>query len=468
MILATCARWRSFFSELNGDFNGDLFVAPCSLSDTRDTMLTAEHLKVLKRFRVGKERMTRGGGGQLRFWGYDFRYIPVELISEVYDRFLRRESASQRDAGAHYTPMFLADTVVSLAWSLLTDGQKDAGQFFDPACGSGIFLVKSFQRLCQHWRERHRDQEKIPWDTLVQMLDRVCGQDVNQTAVRISAFSLYLALLEQVQPPELRALFSAGHRLPTLWNRTLAQIDFFEDDMVCHDADVVIGNPPWSSRKGGSAPYVQWSRARGYPLPNRETAWAFTWKGLERLRDGGLLAFLLPAMGFLHNQTAHSIEARGRLFKTAHVRLVADLSDLRFQLFSSAVRPATLIVMSKPCDTTETPYEFTYLTPKADLNLRARRSISLTSQGRVRLRSSELVSNGALTKATTLDEWSRDCPVQLSFGFAALGRVCEVLYHWPRRGPVASWSRFSALEPRPHLWYTRGEQTGWRKPVPAG
>ena len=286
------------FSELNGDFNGDLFVAPCSLSDTRDTMLTAEHLKVLKRFRVGKERMTRGGGGQLRFWGYDFRYIPVELISEVYDRFLRRESASQRDAGAHYTPMFLADTVVSSAWSLLTDGQKDAGQFFDPACGSGIFLVKSFQRLCQHWRERHRDQEKIPWDTLVQMLDRVCGQDVNQTAVRISAFSLYLALLEQVQPPELRALFSAGHRLPTLWNRTLAQIDFFEDDMVCHDADVVIGNPPWSSRKGGSAPYVQWSRARGYPLPNRETAWAFTWKGLERLVDGGLLAFLLPAMGF--------------------------------------------------------------------------------------------------------------------------------------------------------------------------
>ena len=432
------------FSELNGDFNGDLFVAPCSLSDTSDIMLTAEHLQVLKRFRLGKERMTRGGRGQLRFWGYDFRYIPVELISEVYDRFLRMESASQHDVGAHYTPMFLADTVVSSTWSLLTDGQKNAGQFFDPACGSGIFLVKSFQRLCQHWRERHRDQEKIPWDTLVQILDRVRGQDINQTAVRISAFSLYLALLEQVQPSELRALLSADHRLPTLWNRTLAQIDFFEDDNVSHGADVVIGNPPWSSRKGDNATYVQWSRARRYPIPNKETAWAFTWKGLERLRDGGVLAFLLPAMGFLHNQTANTIEARVRLFKTAHVRLVADLSDLRFQLFASAVRPATLVVMSKPHDALKTSYEFTYLTPKADLNLRARRSISLTSQCRVHLRSSDLVSNGRLLKQRL---WMRGPESALFNYLSGLPRLAEFVKPYTAGYGATRWLLGEGFQP---------------------
>ena len=390
---------KALFSDLNTDFNGDLFVAPCSFSDTgSDVLLTPDHLQVLQRFRMGREKMSRDGGGQRRFWGYDFRYIPVELISEVYDRFLRHKPNSKSAAGAYYTPMFLADTVVSSAWSLLTDAQKRSGQFLDPACGSGIFLVKSFQRLCQHWRENCPNASTVPWTILVELLNRLRGQDVNPTAVRISAFSLYLALLEQVRPPELRALFANGHRLPTLWNHTLRQADFFEDDTGSFSADVVIGNPPWSSRQGGQPTYVQWCRRRDYPVPSQEAAWAFTWKSLEHLRDGGLLAFLLPAMGFLHNQADTCIEARSRLFRNAQVRMVADLSDLRFQLFTGAVRPATLMVMSTPSDLFGKPYEFAYLSPKTDPNLRAKRFISITSQDRVRLRTVELSGNSRLFK----------------------------------------------------------------------
>lgn len=385
------------FSALHSDFNGDLFAAPCSFSGADpEVFLTSEHLTVLKRFRVGQEKMARSGHGQLRFWGYDFRYIPIEIISEVYDRFLRRGPVSESSVGAYYTPMFLTDTVISSMWTFLSDTQKDHGAFLDPACGSGIFLVKTFQRLCQRWRALNPTKPKIPWDTLAAILRRVHGQDINPTAIRISAFSLYLALLEQVRPPDLRALFASGRRLPALCDHTLRDSDFFSEDSGFPNVDVILGNPPWSSRKGSNVTHVQWTRARDYPLPSLEAAWAFAWKALEGLSERGVVAFLLPAMGFLHNRSTKCIDARIRLFALCRVRVVVDLSDLRYQLFTKARRSTALIVLCKSSGPEGIPYEFDYLTPKADLSLRTKRFISVTSQDRARLRSSDLVQNRRL------------------------------------------------------------------------
>ena len=104
-------------------------------------------MAILARFRDGREEMNESGS-QFRFWGYDFKYIPVELISAVYDRFLgekekqlREREQERRKLGAYYTPMFLADTVISQVWDTLSAESKDKGVFFDPACGSGVFLV---------------------------------------------------------------------------------------------------------------------------------------------------------------------------------------------------------------------------------------------------------------------------------------------------------------------------------------
>lgn len=430
----------ALFSHLYADFNGDLFVAPCSFSDTDTSVqLTADHLKLLKRFRVGREKIARSGIGQPRFWGYDFRYIPVALISEVYDQFLRQTPMSQRSAGAYYTPMFLADMVVSSTWSVLSDDRKDAARYLDPACGSGVFLVKTFQRLCQHWRERYPDQTTIPWEVLTEMLHRVRGKDLNPIAVRISAFSLYLALLEQVRPPELRRLIASGRRLPTLWNQTLRAGDFFLEHNKALETDVVIGNPPWYSRKRRKrteAPFVQWSQEHGYPIPSVEAAWAFTWKGLEHLPEDGILAFILPAMGLLHNQAQNCIDARARLFSTNHVQMVVNFSDLRFQLFTSAVGPATLIVLRKSRKISETSYEFTYLTPKADPNLRAKRFVSLTTQDKTRIHSVELIDNPRIFKERL---WMRASEVALFRYLARLPRLSQLVTQYAGCPQQSSW-----------------------------
>src|SRR3546814_9764802 len=56
----------------------------------------------------------------------------------------------------------------------------------------------------------------------------------------------------------------------------------------------------------------------------------------DLLADGGLIAFLLPAMGFLHNHAQNTVEARDAFFRKSQVRRIINFADLRFQLFEKA------------------------------------------------------------------------------------------------------------------------------------
>ena len=175
-----------------------------------------------------------------------------------------------------------------------------------------------------------------------------------------------------------------GTVLPELHRRTLHDGDFFAIAPDAAQVDVVVGNPPWSSRRGGSHTSLTWCRRAGLPAPGREQAWPFVWKSLRHLRENGVVAFLLPATGFLHNHAGHAVEARKRLMREARVFSVVNFADMRFQLFDGAVRPAALILFGRPA-VRGAAYRFDYLTPKADLNLKSRRLITIGSADKCRL-----------------------------------------------------------------------------------
>lgn len=404
---------RALFHTLRADFNGDLFVAPCSFeSEAEAPAIGPQHLAILSRFRAGREEMAHG---QQRFWGYDFRFIPIELVSAVYDRFLGERETERRAKGAYYTPMFLADTVVAQVWALLPDRTKGSGRFLDPACGSGVFLVRSFQRLCEHWRGTHTNR-CIPWKTLLDLLGQMHGWDINGSAVRVAVFSLYVALLEEVSPRDIRALISRGKILPELWGKTLACRDFFSAEPADLRFDVIIGNPPWTSRRGPARSSVAWSKITGHPMPGGEDAWAFSWKALLHVTDHGLVAFLLPAMGFLHNHARNTVVARNLFFTRCRVRRVINFADLRFQLFEKAHRPAALIIYGGGTSK-DFPYSLDYWAPKADLNLRIKRVITLSSADKLTLAVAAVLENPLLFKQRL---WMREPDAKL---FAFLARL---------------------------------------------
>ena len=374
--------FEALFVWLEKAFNGNLFNAPCAFEtgDTTQKKLTVLHLRTLARFRRGCEEM---GSGQLRLWGYDFRYMPIGLISAVYDRFLKEEAEKKNFDGAFYTPMFLADVVVNQLWDDLSGEQRNNGIFCDPACGSGIFLVRLFQRLVAH-HCRTKNKRYATWSELKTMARRLHGGDINSSAVRVAAFSLYIALLEQSNPPDLPALIKAGKLLPLLYGETLLPASNFFAVADEPKYDAVIGNPPWKGRSGQVTTAQTWAETHDYPIPAKEIAWGFVWKALKVIKQDGLVAFLLPAMGVLHNTGVQ--EARKRLLHEARVRRIINMSDLCFQLFDGAKRPTAFILYAPPGDA-PIPYRFEYWVPKANLNLRLKRLITLSSAERIRLRS---------------------------------------------------------------------------------
>lgn len=429
---------RALFHTLREDFNGDLFVAPCSFEpQAQPPEIAPEHLATLARFRSGREEMARGG--QQRFWGYDFRFIPIELVSAVYDRFLGERVAERRAKGAFYTPMFLADTVVSQVWEVLPERVKTTGRFLDPACGSGVFLVRAFQRLCEHWRSKHTGRT-IPWKTLQALLGQMHGWDVNSGAVRVAVFSLYVALLEEVSPRDIRELISRGKILPELWNKTLACRDFFSVPTETAQFDVIIGNPPWTSRRGVARLSVKWSKETGNPMPGGEDAWAFSWKALAHVAEDGVIAFLLPAMGFLHNHARNTVAARNAFFQRCRVRRVINFADLRFQLFEKAHRPAALILYSAG-DAKAFPYRFDYWTPKADLNLRIKRVITLATVDKLSLSVGTVFENPLVFKQRL---WMREPDAKLFAYLARLSKLGDFIQDYGgtrrrRQNPAGLW-----------------------------
>ena len=369
--------FHDLFASLNRDFNGDLFVKPCSFGDAGPE-LERHHLEVLARFHSGKEEMDPAGS-QLRLWGYNFEFIPVELISAVYDQFLSERDQARK--GQFHTPMHLASSIVSQIWDdpeVLDPRIKAKGKFLDPACGSGIFLVCLFKRLCEQWRDG-KSNRSIRWDSLRGFIDRLCGWDIDASAVRVAAFSLYVALLEEARPPDIRNLMRRGKLLPPLWGETLHEENFFRME-ASPEYDVVIGNPPW---RGSDAASAEWCEQYNLPAPSKQAAWGFFWKAFRHLKKNGRIAFLLPAMSFLHTHSKKARDARNLLLRRSRVRRIVNYADLRFQLFSAAVQPATLFIAGLNPDAT--PYEFDYWVPKASPSSGATRLVNINEVDKNRL-----------------------------------------------------------------------------------
>ena len=400
------------FMCLKALFNGGLFLDPVTLGELAAAQRPSPAaMEVLARFRRGAEAMSTG---QYRFWAYDFRYIPIALISAVYDRFLGNEIALRKKHGAFYTPAFLVDVVVDQLWENLTSRQRAIGTFMDPACGSGIFLVRLFQRLVAHQKAT---SEVVSWSTLVSIAERLYGADIDPSAVRISAFSLYIALLEQMDPREIVELTRQGHLLPKLLDKTLlAGRDFLTSPAIVVDA--LLGNPPWKGRPGGLAAEADENKTKSKdvndhaddPAPSKDIAWRFVWQALRCVRPNGLIALLLPAMGLLHNPS--SAIARAQLFAQARILRVINFSDLVFELFDGADRPTCLLLLS-PDRGGDGVYTFDYWVPKADPSLRLKRMIVLPHSDRLRLRSASVAKDAGLLKRRL---WTRS-PDERLFGY---------------------------------------------------
>lgn len=131
------------FHFLEKTFNGDLF--PVTSQEERIIRKNPECLELIKYcFSGNMDMATRQLALGWRM--FQFQYIPIELISSIYEEFMSKEDEKHekiRKDGAIYTPLMLVEFVLNevLPWPDENNTQYDL-KILDPACGSGIFLVE--------------------------------------------------------------------------------------------------------------------------------------------------------------------------------------------------------------------------------------------------------------------------------------------------------------------------------------
>jgi hypothetical protein len=353
----------ALFDQMALDFNGDTFP----IDEEERDRIQQDHLDSLRGFLLGSTSQQE----ELFFFAYRFDVIPIELISTIYEEFYNERKGKERNQGSHYTPPALVEFV--LARALTPEVLAERPRVIDPACGSGIFLVESFRRMVRHLCAE-QNGKRVSRPQLRKILrDQIAGMDINEEAVRVAAFSLYLAFLHYQSPREI----NDDRRLPHLkWvsdedrktrEKKAPGAQFFDvlldansfeviagkypDEITrrfgAECAAVVVGNPPWGypkkedeeGRKAMVATASWCDAQKGRPVGDKELSQAFIHLTLALLRDGGT-AGLLVSSGVFFKRHENSRNFRRVWLQSVRLTHVVNFAHVRHIFFSGLQREA--------------------------------------------------------------------------------------------------------------------------------
>ncbi|MCF8247037.1 MAG: SAM-dependent methyltransferase [Saprospiraceae bacterium] len=245
------------FQKLDTSFNGNL----SPVTDDEKNAVNDGHLLKIKECFWSKIQQH----GQLTLFDwrmFDFSVIPIQLISEIYEDFLRDEKgeAEQSAKGAFYTPHPLAEFIMNEVLPYPSEGDNRYNyKILDPTCGSGIFLVESLNRLLDRWEAAHEGtDEKLTFEKIEEIVcDNIFGIEVQSEAIKVAAFSLYLAMLDRLDPKVLWAIKKFPYLIhdPDEEDAEKRGSNLFRMDSIESGPfekikyDFVVGNPPFGTKE---------------------------------------------------------------------------------------------------------------------------------------------------------------------------------------------------------------------------
>ncbi|CAN5234929.1 N-6 DNA methylase [soil metagenome] len=345
------------FDRLRTDFNGD-FLNPVIDDAAEFWDLPPRALSAIGEFLERTDLQT----GQRSFWGYDFSEIPIELISGIYQTFLAtkgqisaqsqpqragQKPPTQKELGAFYTPRHLAVYVVEQAFTSVVDPLEET--IFDGACGSGILLTTAYRNLLR--LAEHRKGRPPSFEERRDILKRgIFGSDIDRDACRLTAFSLYLALLSELEPRDLAIIQEQGGKLPNLIGANLRagpeDGDVFGASAVEATKgrfSLVISNPPWREPDADEVTsFERWLAALedAPAVSYRQIAIAYVFRALECLKPGGRVSLVLPVRLIVGDRAQ---DFRAELVERMKIDQVVNFADMRRLVFPGAKHPFVVI-----------------------------------------------------------------------------------------------------------------------------
>ena len=260
---------------------------------------------------------------------YDFSAIEADVLGNIYEQYLghilrktakrakvTESHARRKEQGIYYTPPYIVDYIVRNTLGDLLKRRRpnevEKIRVLDPACGSGSFLIKSFDILNEYWKEKDKDYAQAQLDISGQgatftrkvniLRNNIFGVDLDKQAVEIAQLNLLLKIAEK------------GHRLPLLQQNIKCGNSLIADPNIAEDKafkweeefkeimdeggfDVVVGNPPYifaRSQKFSEKEkeyYYSNYKLQKYQL---NTYGLFVERAYKLLKSNGIFGFIIP------------------------------------------------------------------------------------------------------------------------------------------------------------------------------
>lgn len=213
----------------------------------------------------------------------------------------------------HYTPSFLARSIVEYSLSKLDINQIDNLKILDPACGSSEFLLEVLKQL-----------KSLGYNRRVE----VHGWDISETAINISKFLLNYEKREWGENLEIN-IEKVENSLTKEW-----------DD----DYNLVLMNPPfisWELLNKQDRVIVQESLSNlAKKKPN--LASAFIYKAVNHLKENGIIGTVMPSSILLMDSYK---KLRERIEEQLTLLLVGKLGNF---VFEDALTDASILIGKRP------------------------------------------------------------------------------------------------------------------------
>jgi len=348
---------------------------------------------------------------------YKFGYVAVEILGTIYERFLgnivrphgrgaviEEKPEVRKAGGVYYTPRYIVEYIVEQTVGKILEGKKPEEtlklRFLDPACGSGSFLLRVFERVCEHWQQwlvDHPGKRKKDWcwlDVKTNTLhltarikrrilrETIYGVDLDPQAVEVTQLSLYLKMLEGETTETLQReqdLFGGNEPiLPKLEDNikcgnSLIASDFsmMPEDLVRVHAfdwpvqfpaimkaggfDAVIGNPPYRMLQPHNTEEQELDYLKAHYVAAEfkiELFHLFLQRGVSLLKKDGYYGQIVPTT-LLNNVYAESL--RRWLMERC---VIKNISVAEGRVFEDAdVHTSVIIFKSEPNDKARMEHE---------------------------------------------------------------------------------------------------------------
>ncbi len=332
-------RLNNLFKVLNNKFNGVLF---------KDIETSLSHYQAKSLSNIFKGETPEEGSlffNHIDFYFeiFDFSIIPVEVISGIYESLISPET--RKLDSAVYTPSFLVEYILEDTVQKHLDSKNTSEcKIFEVAVGSGIFLVQSLRKMIDKEIEISKKVSKDSFNKRIREIAKsnLFGIDINKEALKVTCFSLYIALLDYQNPKEIDK-----YEFPNFLNENLFNANFFdvehEFNTVLKETvkpDFILGNPPWKSNKDPI--HIKWIKNNNKTIGRFEIAQSFLLRSKDFMQPSTKAALIVTSTIFYN--TSNKTKSFKKEFLTSFcIDTFFDLSAVKQSLFEQQESPSSIV-----------------------------------------------------------------------------------------------------------------------------